>query len=57
MNLYEYCDEYNLTETEKKTVKQIVELLNGENQRKAKEILSFCGMVIDTISMVSVEIE
>lgn len=57
MNLYEYCDEYNLTETEKKTVKQIVELLNGESQCKAKEILSFCGMAIDTISMVSVEIE
>lgn len=46
-----------LTPEEKKTAKQILSLLNGQNRVDAKQMLDFCGYVIDCNSKVSVVFE
>ena len=46
-----------LTPEEKKTAKQILTLLNGQNKVAAKQILDFCSYVIDCNSKVSVAFE
>lgn len=46
-----------LTPEEKKTAKQILSLLNGQNQVDAKQLLNFCIYVIECNSKVSVVFE
>ena len=46
-----------LTPEEKKTAKQILTLLNGQNQVDAKQLLNFCIYVIECNSKVSVAFE
>lgn len=46
-----------LTSEEEKTAKQILTLLNGQNQVTAKQMLDFCSCVIDYNSKVSIAFE
>ena len=46
-----------LTAEEKKTAKQILSLLNGQNQVAAKQMLDFCSYVIECNSNVAVVFE
>lgn len=46
-----------MTPEEKKTAKQILSLLNGQNQVNAKQMLNFCIYVIDCNSKVSIAFE
>lgn len=46
-----------LTAEEKKTAKQILGLLNGQNQVAAKQMLDFCSYVIECNSNVAVVFE
>lgn len=53
----ELSEKHNLTAEEKKTAKQILGLLNGQNQVAAKQMLDFCSYVIECNSKVSVVFE
>lgn len=53
----ELSEKHNLTTEEKKTAKQILGLLNGQNQVAAKQMLDFCSYVIECNSKVSVVFE
>lgn len=46
-----------LTAEEKKTAKQILSLLNGQNLVAAKQMLDFCSYVIECNSNVAVVFE
>lgn len=46
-----------LTAEEKKTAKQILSLLNGQNHVAAKQMLDFCSYVIECNSNVAVVFE
>lgn len=50
----ELSESQNLTAEEKKTAKQILGLLNGQNHVAAKQMLDFCSYVIDCNSNVAV---
>lgn len=53
----ELSEKHNLTAEEKKTAKQILGLLNGQNQVAAKQMLDFCSYVIECNSNVAVVFE
>jgi hypothetical protein len=53
----ELSEKHNLTAEEKKTAKQILGLLNGQNQVAAKQMLHFCSYVIECNSNVAVVFE
>lgn len=53
----ELSEKHNLTAEEKKTAKQILSLLNGQNQVAAKQMLDFCSYVIECNSNVAVVFE
>lgn len=53
----ELSEKHNLTEEEKKTAKQILSVLNGQNQEAAKQMLDFCSYVIECNSNVAVVFE
>lgn len=53
----EMSERNQLTPEEKKTAKQILTLLNGQNKVAAKQMLDFCSYVIDCNSKVSVAFE
>lgn len=50
----ELSESQKLTAEEKKTAKQILGLLNGQNHVAAKQMLDFCRYVIDWNSNVAV---
>ena len=53
----ELSESQKLTTEEKKTAKQILGLLNGQNQVAAKQMLDFCSYVIECNSNVAVVFE
>lgn len=53
----ELSESQKLTTEEKKTAKQILGLLNGQNQVVAKQMLDFCSYVIEYNSNVAVVFE
>lgn len=53
----ELSEKHNLTAEEKKTAKQILSVLNGQNQVAAKQMLDFCSYVIECNSNVAVVFE
>ena len=53
----ELSETQKLTAEEKKTAKQILSLLNGQNHVAAKQMLDFCSYVIDCNSNVAVVFE
>lgn len=53
----ELSERQKLTVEEKKTAKQILSLLNGQNQVEAKQMLDFCSYVIECNSNVAVVFE
>ncbi len=53
----ELSESKKLTAEEKKTAKQILGLLNGQNQVAAKQMLDFCSYVIECNSNVAVVFE
>lgn len=53
----ELSESQKLTTEEKKTAKQILDLLNGQNQVVAKQMLDFCSYVIECNSNVAIVFE
>lgn len=53
----EMSERNQLTPEEKKTAKQILALLNGQNKVAAKQMLNFCIYVIDCNSKVAIAFE
>lgn len=53
----ELSESRKLTTEEKKTAKQILSVLNGQNQEAAKQMLHFCSYVIECNSNVAVVFE
>lgn len=53
----EMSERSQLTPEEKKTAKQILSVLNGQNQEAAKQMLHFCSYVIECNSNVAVVFE
>lgn len=53
----ELSESQKLTAEEKKTAKQILGLLNGQNHVAAKQMLNFCSYVIECNSNVAVVFE
>ena len=57
MDFNKFCEEYNVSDKEKETAKQIMEVLNGLGQLEADEMLDLCKLAVKHLSTVTISFE
>ena len=57
MDFNKLCEEYKVSGKDKETAKQILEVLNGLGQLEAANMLDFCKLAVNSLSVVTISFE